>query len=70
MTDPKMNAYDQKSAAAGEISSEPELNTVDQIATEAGVELPAGATVGIKSRLQERDENRWELNPDSDEKRS
>lgn len=70
MTNSETNVYDRKAAVAGEISSEPELNTVDEVAKEAGVELPVGETVGTKSMLQDRDEHRWELDPNSAEEMS
>ncbi|MEO1295190.1 MAG: DUF6335 family protein [Cyanobacteria bacterium J06636_16] len=65
MTVSKNDAYDGKGAVAGNISSDPEQDTVDELTAQAGLDLSEGEAVGTQSKLQERDANRWELDPDS-----
>lgn len=65
MTVSKNDAYDGKGAIAGNINPDPEQDTVEELATQAGLDLPEGEAIDTRSRLQKRDEERWELNPDS-----
>ncbi len=61
----KQQAVDGKSAFAGNTEPNPEQDTVDALGNQAGIEPKAGEPVAIKETLDERDESRWELNPDS-----
>ncbi|MGF1521188.1 MAG: DUF6335 family protein [Leptolyngbyaceae cyanobacterium] len=65
MTISKNDAYDGKGASAGGINPDPEQDTVEELATQAGLNLSEGEIVDTQSKLQARDENRWELDPDS-----
>lgn len=62
---PKQQAADGQGAFAGNAEPKPEQDTVDAVAANAVVSLAPGQTTGIKRILDERDENRWELDPDS-----
>lgn len=62
---PKQQSTDGQGAFAGNVEPNPEQDTVDAVAAQAGVELKPETAAGIKRVLDERDENRWELNPDS-----
>lgn len=68
MAEPKKNAYDGKAAAAGDQAPEPERNTIDALGDNTGITPPPGEPVRTKSLLEERDENRWELDPDSSQR--
>ncbi|NEP18426.1 MAG: hypothetical protein F6J97_16235 [Leptolyngbya sp. SIO4C1] len=62
---PKQQAVDGQSAFAGDPEPVPEESTVDALATEAGLDMSAGEPVQTKAKLEQRDEDRWELDPDS-----
>ena len=61
----KQQAVDGQGAFAGNAESTPEQVTVDAVASKAGIELEPGQATDIKRILDERDEKRWELDPDS-----
>ena len=61
----KQQAVDGQGAFAGNAEPNPEQVTVDAVAAKAGVELKPGEATDIKRILDERDEKRWELDPDS-----
>ena len=62
---PKQQSVDGRGAFAGNIEPNPEQDTVDAVAAQAGVDLAPGDATDVKRILDERDENRWELDPDS-----
>lgn len=62
---PKQQSVDGRGAFAGNIEPNPEQDTVDAVAAQAGVDLSPGDATDVKRILDERDENRWELDPDS-----
>lgn len=62
---PKQQAVDGQGAFAGNAEPSPEQDTVDAVAAKAGVDLAPGQPTDVKRILDERDENRWELDPDS-----
>lgn len=68
MTQSKNDAYDGKGAAAGGPNPDPEYVTTEKLAEQAGVSLAAEEAVNTKSKLDKRDDARWELNPDSAQK--
>ncbi|MGF1491232.1 MAG: DUF6335 family protein [Microcoleaceae cyanobacterium] len=41
------------------------LNDTEHIADQAGVEIPDEVPLDVKGTLEERDEHRWQLDPDS-----
>ncbi|MGB3536102.1 MAG: DUF6335 family protein [Microcoleaceae cyanobacterium] len=45
----------------------PERHDVDDIASEMGVEIANEEPVQMKEKLDQRDEQRWQLDPDSAE---
>ena len=61
----KQQAVDGKGAFAGSPEPNPELDVIDTLTAKAGVSAAAGEAVDIKATLDERDENRWELSPES-----
>ena len=61
----KQKAVDGQGAFAGNAEPNPDRGTVDAMAAKAGVKLSPGEPADIKRILDERDENRWELDPDS-----
>ena len=65
MTTSKNNAYDGKGAVAGKANSDLEQATIDDVTAQAGLDLSAGEVVDTQAKLRARDEDRWELNPDS-----
>ncbi|MBE7383956.1 MAG: hypothetical protein F6J95_021380 [Leptolyngbya sp. SIO1E4] len=67
MNHSKENAYDGKGTMAGNPHQDSEQITVDELSAQAGLNLPTGETVATQSRLHKRDEDRWELNPESAE---
>lgn len=62
---PKQQAVDGQGAFAGNAEPNPEQDTVDTLMSQAGVDPAPGKAVDIKRTLDERDENRWELDPNS-----
>lgn len=60
---PKQQAVDGQGAFAGNAGSE--QDTVDALMSQAGMDPVPGEATGMKRILDERDENRWELDPDS-----
>lgn len=62
---PKQQSTDGKGAFAGSPEPNPEQDTVDAVAAKVGVDLAPGQPTDIKRILDERDENRWELDPES-----
>ena len=69
MNQGKEFAYDGKGSVAGDPSSLPARNDVDNLGEQAGVELAEEEVVATQEKLEQRDENRWELNVDSAESR-
>ena len=53
-------AYDLNGAVAGDFEPNPELDTVDKIASKTGVEVSPENPLNIYETLKERDENRLE----------
>lgn len=45
----------------------PEGHDTESIADAAGIDIPDGEPLEVKSKLDERDEKRWQLDPDSAE---
>jgi len=45
----------------------PEQNIIDELAADVGIERADKMSLNVKSMLDERDENRWELDPESAE---
>ncbi len=45
----------------------PEAHDVDHFGNQAGIEPPNNEPLAVKSQLDKRDEQRWQLNPDSAE---
>lgn len=43
----------------------PERHDVDQLADTMGVEIANEEPVKMKEKLEQRDQNRWQLDPDS-----
>lgn len=62
---PKQQALDSKGAYAGNVEPNPEKDIVDTLAQDAGVSIPQGDPINVKSMVEERDEQRWELDPES-----
>lgn len=62
---PKQQAVDGQGAFAGNAEPNPEQDTVDAVAARAGVPLSAGQPTDFKGVLDQRDEKRWELDPES-----
>ncbi|PZO16813.1 MAG: hypothetical protein DCF25_11975 [Leptolyngbya foveolarum] len=62
---PKQAAVDGKSAYAGNAWTEPTDMGVDKMGTEAGLDVQPEEPLAIAEELSERDEERYELNPDS-----
>lgn len=66
------NQYQAKVAgeeAIGGLTPTPDQDNVDEIADSVGVELSDSEPVLMTAKLEERDENRWELDRDSTEER-
>ena len=61
----KQNAVDGKSAYAGNKWTEPTNMGVDKMGTEAGLDVQPEEPLAVAEELSERDETRYELNPDS-----
>ncbi len=53
--------------AIGGTTPTPAQNNIDEMAASAGVEMSDVEAVQMKSKLEERDEDRWELNRNSAE---
>lgn len=62
---PKESAPDGKGAVAGAPEVLPERTTVESVADAQGLGLKPGEEVRLKEKLDERDDDRWELNSDS-----
>lgn len=62
---PKQQAVDGQGAFAGNAEPNPERDTVDTLTSQAGMAPAPGQATNMKRILDERDENRWELDPDS-----
>jgi hypothetical protein len=60
----RAQATDLNGAKAGELEPGPE-HSIDNIATEAGVEMPEGEALHTQETLEQRDQARWEMDPDS-----
>lgn len=63
---PKQAALDNKSAFAGNVSSDPEIG-VTQLGTDAGLDIQPEEPLAVAEKLAERDEQRFELDSDSAE---
>ena len=60
----KQAALDNKSAYAGNISPDPELDT-EQLGEQAGLNIKPEHPLSVKADLEKRDQNRYELDVDS-----
>lgn len=60
----RAQATDLNGAKAGEVEPTPE-HSIDKIASKAGVEMSEGETLHTKETLEQRDQERWQLDPDS-----
>ncbi len=65
MSNRKNFAHDGKGAVAGEFESLPEKDSADALGKQAGIEFAGSETIATQEKLEQRDENRWELNADS-----
>jgi Family of unknown function (DUF6335) len=54
-------------AAIGGTTTTPDWNGVDDLAATAGIEIPNGDILNTNEILEQRDIDRWELNPQSAE---
>ena len=54
----RQEAKDLNGAIAGKIQPEPEMNTVDNLAVKAGVEVEPGTPLNIYDTVKQRDEQR------------
>ena len=61
----KAQAKDLNGASAGHVEPTPEHNGIDQIAARAGVETSGEEPLHTKEVLEQRDQERWQLDPDS-----
>lgn len=61
---PKESAYDGKGAISGYPEPSPEKSDVETI-SEHGIEINKNQPLKTKSTLDERDQQRWELDPAS-----
>ncbi len=52
--------------AIGGTSPTPGQNNVDDIAASTGVEFSDSEPIGVRAELEERDRQRWALDPDSE----
>lgn len=53
--------------AVGGLTPTPEQSIVDDLATATGIETDDNKPLGVRDRLEQWDEQRWELEPDSAE---
>jgi hypothetical protein len=53
--------------AIGDTTTIPDWNGVDDLAASAGIEIPNGDILNTNEILEQRDIDRWELNPQSAE---
>ncbi|MEO0374146.1 MAG: DUF6335 family protein [Cyanobacteria bacterium P01_A01_bin.17] len=60
----RAQAADLNGAKAGEVEPTPE-HSIDNIAAKAGVEMPAGEVLHTQEKLEQRDQERWQLDPES-----
>lgn len=64
-------AAEQESATGeklvGGSAPTPDQDMVDELGAAAGIEMPDGAILNTTNMLDRRDENRWELDPNSAE---
>ena len=58
------NAIDLNGAKAGDVEPNPE-HSIDNIAAKAGVEVPPEEALHTQEKLEQRDQERWQLDPDS-----
>lgn len=58
-------ATDLNGAKAGDLEPRPEHNDIDNIAANAGIETPGEEALHTKEKLEQRDQQRWQLDPDS-----
>lgn len=59
----KQTALDNKSAYAGNVMPESEIG-VDQLGERSGLDIQPETPLAVKESLDERDQNRYELDPD------
>ncbi|MBE9079023.1 hypothetical protein IQ241_17255 [Romeria aff. gracilis LEGE 07310] len=64
---PKQQAVDGQSAYAGNPNPTPDHNSIDMLSEQAGLDMSAGEDLQVKEKLDERDDDRWELDPGSAE---
>ena len=62
---PKQTAVDGKSAYAGNKWTEPTDMGVDKMGDEAGVDVQPEEPLAVAEDIAERDDDRYELDPDS-----
>lgn len=60
----RAQAIDLNGAKAGSVEPTPE-HSIDNIATKAGIQMSEGEVLHTQETLEKRDENRWQLDPDS-----
>ena len=60
----KKISYDGKGAVGGNPEPNPEKDTVETI-SQHGIEINKNQPLQTKASLEQRDENRWELDPES-----
>ncbi len=60
----KQTAVDNKSAYAGNVMPESEIG-VDQLGERAGMDIQPETPLAVKDEFDQRDQNRYELDPDS-----
>ncbi|MGB3298332.1 MAG: DUF6335 family protein [Phormidesmis sp.] len=63
----KQAALDNKSAYAGNVSPDPELD-VDQLGEQAGLNIKPEHPLSVEEDFEKRDQNRYELDVDSKQK--
>ena len=61
---PKESAYDSKGTVSGYPEPSPERSDVETL-SEHGIEINKNQPLQTKSTLDERDQQRWELDPES-----
>lgn len=60
----RANSTDLNGAKAGNVEPRPN-HSIDNIAAKAGVETPPEEALHTQEKLEQRDQERWQLDPDS-----
>lgn len=63
-SNPKESSYDGKGAVSGNPEPSPEKSDVEMV-SQHGIELNKDQPLKTKATVEKRDQERWELNPDS-----